>query len=194
MLSLIGERYNELLTKTEKSSPMVKLIIIWLSGMALCIPFFDGLNLKLGMFGMLIAYLIMGLIMGFIFNFAASFFWYAYISIAKGKTTLAQTRTISLLSYIPVWIIIIMNKKIEFLVNTFQISGDLEKLLILAQSGATIGLLLYTIYLLYKGGTDYAKADKFWFGIVSIIFSPIIFIIFYAIFSIAAFVSMSAMY
>jgi hypothetical protein len=59
MLSLIGERYNELLTKTEKSSPMVKLIIIWLSGMALCIPFFDGLNLKLGMFGMLIAYLIM---------------------------------------------------------------------------------------------------------------------------------------
>jgi hypothetical protein len=31
-----------------------------------------------------------------------------------------------------------MNKKIEFLVNTFQISGDLEKLLILAQSGATI--------------------------------------------------------
>lgn len=194
MFDLIGEKYVDLLKKVEKSPAYVKMLLIWFSGVVICIPLFESMNLNFSLPVFILAYAIVGLILWYAFNLWASFFWFVYNSVAKGKPTLAQTRTLSLVSYMPIWLIIILGKKIDFLTNIFNIKWDLNALLNMTAWFISIGLFMYTIYLLYKGSTEYCKADKFWFGILSIIFSPIILIIFYLWLSLTMFMGYSSMY
>jgi len=169
MLSLLTDKYEDLLKQVEKSNILIKFIIMWISGIILCIPIFEAMRLSLGLLGIIFAYIIFGLILGLVFNFVVSVINYIIFNIAKADTTFKKVQVNTLISFIPFFLVIAYVKGLELVTRILDLSGDAEKLFNLANISIIILLIIYHQFLVFKWAISYNKANPLWLGIVSFI-------------------------